>query len=79
VGERLVADVRRDLYRHLLSLDIMFFANRRTGELTSRIASDLDHSVRPEHGSRSLTSSMVDLQVNFANGLMSVVYLPSKH
>jgi len=41
VGERLVADVRRDLYRHLLSLDIMFFANRRTGELTSRIASDV--------------------------------------
>jgi subfamily B ATP-binding cassette protein MsbA len=41
VGEKLVADVRRDLYRHLLSLDITFFANRRTGELTSRIASDV--------------------------------------
>lgn len=41
VGEKLVADVRRDLYRHLLSLDVTFFANRRTGELTSRIASDV--------------------------------------
>ncbi len=41
VGEKVVADVRRDLYRHLLSLDLTFFANRRTGELTSRIASDV--------------------------------------
>ncbi len=41
VGEKLIADVRRDLYKHLLSLDVAFFANRRTGELTSRIASDV--------------------------------------
>ncbi|OYT73662.1 MAG: ABC transporter ATP-binding protein [Chloracidobacterium sp. CP2_5A] len=41
VGEKLVADARRDLYRHLLSLDVTFFSNRRAGELTSRIASDI--------------------------------------
>jgi ATP-binding cassette, subfamily B, bacterial MsbA len=41
IGERLVSDVRQDLYSHLLRLSVNFFANRRTGELTSRIASDV--------------------------------------
>ncbi len=41
IGEKLVTDIRGDLYEHLLRLSVNFFANRRTGELTSRIASDV--------------------------------------
>ena len=40
-GERIVADLRTQLYNHLISLPVAFFANRRVGELTSRLASDV--------------------------------------
>jgi subfamily B ATP-binding cassette protein MsbA len=40
-GERIVADLRLQLYTHLIHLPLTFFDNRRTGELTSRLASDV--------------------------------------
>jgi subfamily B ATP-binding cassette protein MsbA len=40
-GERIVADVRTRLYNHLIYLPVSFFASRRVGELTSRLASDV--------------------------------------
>jgi subfamily B ATP-binding cassette protein MsbA len=40
-GERIVADVRTELYTHITGLPISFFASRRVGELTSRLASDV--------------------------------------
>jgi subfamily B ATP-binding cassette protein MsbA len=40
-GERIVADVRTEVYNHLTGLPVAFFANRRVGELTSRLASDV--------------------------------------
>jgi len=40
-GERVVADVRTEVYSHLTTLPVSFFANRRVGELTSRLASDV--------------------------------------
>jgi subfamily B ATP-binding cassette protein MsbA len=41
VGERVVADLRQQLYRHLLSLSLRFFADNRTGELVSRVTNDV--------------------------------------
>jgi subfamily B ATP-binding cassette protein MsbA len=40
-GERVVADVRTEVYSHLTTLPVSFFASRRVGELTSRLASDV--------------------------------------
>jgi len=40
-GERIVADVRTQVYNHLTRLPVAFFADRRVGELTSRLASDV--------------------------------------
>lgn len=40
VGEGVVADLRRGLYTHLISLPLRFFETRRTGEITSRLTSD---------------------------------------
>ena len=40
-GERIVADVRTQVYAHLIELPASFFAKRRVGELTSRLASDV--------------------------------------
>ncbi|WP_373047294.1 ABC transporter ATP-binding protein [Vulgatibacter sp.] len=39
-GERIVARLRTDLFARLLDQEIAFFDLRRTGELTSRLASD---------------------------------------
>src|SRR5262245_31142034 len=41
VGEAAVADMRRDLYTHLLGLPLRFFESRKTGEITSRLTADV--------------------------------------
>ena len=41
VGERSLADLRRDAYARMIRLPMTFFAQRRVGELTSRLAADL--------------------------------------
>lgn len=40
IGERVVADLRADVYDHLLSLSPGFFARTRTGEVLSRLTVD---------------------------------------
>lgn len=41
VAEKTIADVRRDTYFKLITLPMDFFANRRVGELNSRLSADL--------------------------------------
>lgn len=41
VGENAVADMRRDIYRKMITMPMDFFAQRRVGELSSRISADL--------------------------------------
>lgn len=41
VGEKTLSDLRKDTYSTLVRLPMSFFSGRSTGELTSRIASDL--------------------------------------
>lgn len=41
VGERILLDLRRETYAHLHQLSVRFFADRRTGELLSRLSSDV--------------------------------------
>ncbi len=41
VGQRVVMDVRNDLYRHILGQSAGFFAQRTTGQLLSRINNDV--------------------------------------
>ncbi|MFG3597522.1 ABC transporter ATP-binding protein/permease [Bradyrhizobium sp. RDI18] len=40
IGERIVADVRRDVFAHLISLSPAFFDSARSGELVSRLTAD---------------------------------------
>ena len=40
-GERVIAELRRDLFAHLLTLSPDFFTQRTTGELTSRLTTDV--------------------------------------
>jgi len=41
VAEKSIADIRRDTYFKLITLPMDFFANRRVGELNSRLSADL--------------------------------------
>ncbi len=40
-GDSVMRDLRQSVYAHLQNLSLSFFANRRTGELTSRLSSDV--------------------------------------
>jgi ATP-binding cassette subfamily B protein len=40
IGERIVADLRRDVFEHLISLSPAFFDSARSGELVSRLTAD---------------------------------------
>jgi len=42
LGERVVADLRRRLYAHLLTLDQAFYERTRVGELISRLGADTE-------------------------------------
>ena len=54
-GERVVADLRQRIYRHLHRLSLRFFADHRTGDLTSRLTNDVG-SVRS-----AVTQALSDL------------------
>ncbi len=41
VGEAVVADLRKGLFAHLLTLGVPYFEERKTGEMTSRLTSDI--------------------------------------
>ena len=41
VGERIVVDIRQELYTRLLALSLQFYTDRRVGELISRISADV--------------------------------------
>ena len=40
IGERIVADLRGDFFRHLTTLDQNFFDSEKTGEIVSRLSAD---------------------------------------
>jgi len=42
VGQRTIYELRNSLYRHLQTLSLGFFAQRRTGELMSRVTNDVN-------------------------------------
>lgn len=41
LGERVVADMRKLVFRHVLGLDLPYFARLRTGEVLSRLTTDM--------------------------------------
>lgn len=42
VGQRIIADIRALLYKHILSLPVSYFTRNSTGQLMSRVTSDVD-------------------------------------
>lgn len=69
LGERVVADIRKQLFAHLMHLDMSFFERTRTGEMISRLSSDTEVL-------RSMLGSSLSIAVrNVLNALGSAVML----
>ncbi|WP_350432693.1 ABC transporter transmembrane domain-containing protein [Shewanella sp. H8] len=74
LGERVSADIRLQVYQHLLSLSPAFFASQRTGEVISRFTADstLIQSVVSSSLSMALRSSVTVLGGMVMMGFTSV-------
>ena len=68
-GERVVADLRKQLYDRLARHDLQFFAEQRIGDLTSRLTNDVG-AIRT-----AVTSSLVELITQVLSMIGSVVLM----
>ncbi|MCB1553979.1 MAG: ATP-binding cassette domain-containing protein [Xanthomonadales bacterium] len=74
LGERVVADLRRRLYEHLLYLDLAFFDRNRSGELVSRLSADTEQ-IRSMVGS-SLSIALRSILTFLGSATMLLVTSP---
>src|SRR6201995_1214157 len=74
IGERIVADLRRDVFAHLISLSPAFFDSRRPGELISRLTADTTQ-IKSAVGA-SVSIALRNLMLFFGAAAMMVVTSP---
>src|SRR5580658_5550239 len=74
LGERIVADLRGDVFAHITSLSAAFFDEARTGELISRLTADTTQ-IKAAVGS-SVSVALRNLVLFFGAGAMMVVSSP---
>ena len=61
-GIRVEADIRRDLFRHLQEMSFDFYDSNRTGQLMSRLTSDLfELTELAHHGPEDLITSVITI------------------
>lgn len=66
LGVRMEADMRRDLFTHLQTLSFRFFDRNRTGQLMSRVTTDLfDITELAHHGPEDLFISLITIIGSF--------------
>lgn len=72
IGEKIVADLRKQLYEHLNRLSLKYFSNQRLGEITSRLTNDVAALRDAVTGtlSEGLTQS-----INLIGSVVLMVYL----
>ncbi|MEX2030719.1 MAG: ABC transporter ATP-binding protein [Anaerolineales bacterium] len=63
VGQRLIADLRLQIHRRVESLPLRFFAERRTGEIVSRVSNDVS----------VVQSALTDVPINFVSQLFTLI------
>ena len=71
IGERIVADLRSDVFAHLLSLSPAFFDSARSGELVSRLTADTTQ-IKSAVGA-SVSIALRNLVLFFGSAAMMVV------
>jgi ATP-binding cassette, subfamily B, bacterial MsbA len=75
VGERVVADLRVQVFQHLQSLSLRFFSDRRVGELTSRVTSDV--TVIQQTTTVNI-AVLLQNTISFVGGVVLMLYLSYK-
>ncbi|WP_207533411.1 ABC transporter ATP-binding protein [Desertivirga arenae] len=75
VAEKTIADIRKDTYFKLITLPMDFFANRRVGELNSRLSADLSQI------QDTLTTSLAEIirQTVMLIGGIAILIFVSQH
>src|SRR5262245_17843512 len=74
IGERIVADIRREVFAHLTSLSPAFFDSARSGELISRLTADTTQ-IKSAAGA-SVSIALRNLVLFFGAAAMMVVTSP---
>ncbi|PDT75057.1 ABC transporter ATP-binding protein/permease [Bradyrhizobium sp. C9] len=74
IGERIVADLRRDVFAHLISLSPSFFDSARSGELVSRLTADTTQ-IKSAVGA-SVSIALRNLMLFFGAATMMVITSP---
>src|SRR3954447_13562942 len=74
IGERIVADLRRDVFTHLMSLSPAFFDSARSGELISRLTADTTQ-IKSAAGA-SLSIALRNIMLFFGASTMMVITSP---
>ena len=72
VGERVVADLRIQVYQHLQSLSLGFFNDRRVGEITSRVTSDV--TIIQQTTTVNVATFLQNI-ISFGGGLALMIFL----
>ncbi|WP_017259036.1 ABC transporter ATP-binding protein [Pedobacter arcticus] len=75
VAEKALADIRRDTYFRMITLPMNFFANRRVGELNSRISSDLSQI---QDTLTTTLAEMIRQVILLVGGIAILVYVSGK-
>src|SRR5690606_31496670 len=70
--EAVVADLRKQLFSHLLTLPVRFFEERKTGEMTSRLTSDV---ATVQAAVSQAVAQLVNQAINLVGGLLVLFYL----
>jgi ATP-binding cassette subfamily B protein len=74
IGERIVADLRRDVFAHLISLSPAFFDSARSGELVSRLTADTTQ-IKSAVGA-SVSIALRNVMLFFGAATMMVITSP---
>src|SRR3979490_2728914 len=74
IGERIVADLRRDVFAHLISLSPAFFDSARSGELVSRLTAETTQIKSAVGASVSIT--LRNVMLFFGAATMMVITSP---
>lgn len=69
IGQKVLYNLRNDLYRHMQSLDVSFFDRNRTGDLMSRVTNDV--SILQQ----MISSSMMQLFTDFFTFTAIAIYM----
>lgn len=75
VGERVVADLRVQVFTHLQSLSLSYFSDRRVGEITSRVTSDV--TVIQQTTTVNVAMLLQNL-ISFGGGIALMLFLSYK-